>query len=255
MASVHMPAVNTVTISQLLTRRVPGAGVEGTAMNLPFDWTIRNAVPEDAAAIGGILRNCWPDDTPDIQRITRLIRSGQHVTQCAFNGVSCVGFVDAFRTVSASGSGRWEVDVLAVHASARGQGVGKALVAASLEAAPPGVGIARGLIRIGNHASEGAFSGAGFQFIDLPLALYVASPLAGVNAPKAGFVVPVETFTYSGLWLEARPSLDVLMAARVQAAALGVEQAGTLAAEAHAELCKAAGYRRAGEFRWWLRVH
>ncbi|MFN8380150.1 MAG: GNAT family N-acetyltransferase [Anaerolineae bacterium] len=220
-------------------------------MNLPFDWTIRSAVPEDGMAIAGILRDCWPDDTPDIQRITRLIESGQHLTQCAWRSASCVGFVDAFRTVSAAGICRWEVDLLAVHSSTRGRGVGRGLVAASVREASQGVSIARGLIRMGNRASEGAFAAAGFKAKDQSLTLFVAPPLTTLGSPERSFVVPVETLTYSGLWLESSPSPDALFAGRVQAAVMGMGQVGTLVSEDHRVLCADAGYGEIGNYRWW----
>jgi len=249
-----MPAVKTAVISQMLATRLLGAGGEETAMNLPFDWTIRSAAPGDANAIAGILRDCWPHDTPDVQRITRLIRTGTHDTYCAWAGGVCAAFVDAFRTTSADGTVRLEVDLLAVHHSARGRGIGKALIEAATEVAPPDVSMARGLIRIGNTTSERAFAAAGFQVVDMPLTLCVASPLASDASLETGYVVSVETFTYCGLWLESPPSLGVLNATRAKASQLGVGQVGTLVAEGNERLCEAAGYERIGVYQWWVRA-
>ncbi|MBL8147366.1 MAG: GNAT family N-acetyltransferase [Anaerolineae bacterium] len=222
-------------------------------MYLPFDWTIRSAEPEDAAAIAGILHDCWPDDTPDIERITRLIRLGQHRTSCCWAGASCAGFVDAFRTISAEGSGRWEVDLLAVHENLRGLGIGTSLVLEAIETAPPDVDLARGLVRVGNVAAGLAFAMAGFHTEGVRLTLYTAAPLASKLALEAGHIVPVETFTYSGLWLEGVPSFGVLKAARIRAAALGVRQVGILVSAEYGEVCEAAGYAAEGVFRWWMR--
>ena len=222
-------------------------------MYLPFDWTIRGAEPEDAAAIADVLLNCWPDDTPDIERISSLIRSGQHLTSCCWAGASCAGFVDAFRTTSAEGSGRWEVDLLAVYESVRGFGIGTSLINRAVETAPPDTKLARGLVRVGNVAAGLAFAMAGFRISGMRLALYTASPLESVTALEAGYTVPVETLTYSGLWLEGVPSFDLLKAARSEAAARGVEQVGTLVTAEYEELCQAAGYSAAGVFHWWLR--
>lgn len=252
MASVDMPAVKTATISQRLLWRAPGAEGEGFAMNLPFKWTIRDATPDDAAAIAAIMRECWPDDTPELQRITRLIRTGWHVTRCAFEGATCIGFVDAFPTLDAAGSGRWEIDLLAVNSSERRQGVGRALIAEAVAAAAPGSRLVRGLIRAGNGASERAFAAAGFQAGDQPLTLYVAPALAGQSL-ECGHAISVQTLTYSGLWLEGSPTANTLRAGRAQAADAGVEQVGVLVADYEVALCEEAGYRKIGAYRWFVR--
>lgn len=220
-------------------------------MNLPFNWTIRDATPDDAAAIAAIMRDCWPDDTPELQRITRLI-GGDHHTISAWAGSVCVGFVDAFPTLDPAGRGRWEIDLLAVSAAARGRGVGRGLIAEAVAAAAPGSKLVRGLIRAGNGASERAFAAAGFQAGDQLLTLYSAPALAGQSL-ECGHAIAVQTLTYSGLWLEGTPTANTLRAGRAQAADTGVEQVGILIAADNAALCEAAGYREIGVYRWWMR--
>jgi hypothetical protein len=162
-----------------------------------------------------------------------------------------VGFVDAFMTIDRFGQPRWEIDLVAVHSATRGRGMGKALVTAAAEAVPPDVRMARGLIRIGNRASEAAFAAAGFRVVSGPLILYVAPPLEVDYVPGRGVVVQVATLTYSGLWLESLPHRDDLITARGRAAALGVDQVGTLISEGLESVCEEAGYVRIGDYHWW----
>ena len=223
-------------------------------MNLPFGWTIRDAAPDDALAIAAVLKDCWPDDTADAERIARLIGGG-HTTVSAWSAGACVGFADCFPTRSADGVTRWEVDLLAVAKAARGRGIGKALVAAAVQAAPKEAEVARGLVRIGNTAAERAFGAAGFRPESAPRTLYVAAPQATVSTPRDVTAIRVETFSYCGLWLESRPDADGLIAARDQASVAGLEQVGTFALDAaEVAMCRAAGYEAVGVFRWWVRT-
>jgi GNAT superfamily N-acetyltransferase len=254
MASVHMPAVKTVTISQPMRRRGAFWDAEETAMNLPFDWTIRSATPSDAGAIATLIRGCWPDDTPDSERIARLIGNGR-CTLCACAGESCVGFVDAFETTDPFGNRRWEVDLVSVDASARGKGIGKGLVAASNRAAPDDLHLARGLVRVGNTAAERSFAAAGFRPEPALRTLCVATPQELPAQPEPVSAVTVHTLTYSGLWMESPLALYDLLAGRGKAAELGLGRVGTFALDAAGEaVCREAGYEAAGVFRWWLRA-
>jgi GNAT superfamily N-acetyltransferase len=222
-------------------------------MNLPFDWTIRDATPGDAPEIAALIRGCWPHDTPDSERIARLIGNG-HRTLCAQDRDQCIGFVDCFTTRSASGVFRWETDLLAVSAAVRGRGIGKALVSAAVQAAPALAALARGLIRVGNAASERAFAAAGFQTMDEPLVLFGAPPLAGMSPRDDAAVVHVETLTYSGLWLERPVTVSALHAGQAMAAQLGAERVGALVPYGSEEPFDASGFERVGIFRWWVRT-
>lgn len=222
-------------------------------MNPPFEWAIRDATPDDADAIAALIRTCWPHDTPDPERIARLIGNG-HRTLCAWAGSVCVGLVDAFTTPDPFGQSRWEVDLLAVAGAARGQGIGKRLVSESAEAAPLATRYARGLVRVGNTPAERSFAAAGFRADPVTRTLYVAGPMEALD-PTGALGLAVYTLTYSGLWLESRPDSVDLAAARGRVAELGLEQVGTFAVDpAEAALCHTAGYEPVGVFRWWVQT-
>ena len=226
-------------------------------MQLPIDYMIREASPEDAGRIADIIRDCWPDDTPDDQRIARLIGSRQRITLCAWDGPTCAGFADAFATCGANGEPRLEIDLLAVRSAARGRGIASQLLRAVVSNAEYLLtlrGRARGLVRVGNAAADRAFAAARFWPQDGVLSLYVALPSVSDHHVFEGYAVPVDTFTYSGLWLESAPEASTLEVARGRAAELGMERVGTLVTnDADAELCRDVGYVKVGDFRWWSR--
>lgn len=191
-------------------------------MNEPDSWMIRTARAADAHGIAAVLRDCWPDDTPELDRIASLADDACHALLVAEVDASCVGVVDAFPTVNSKGVVRWELDLLAVVRVARGLGIGRALIRAALRAATPSAVIARALIRVDNAASEGAFRAAGLRDSEPVLALYVTEANgAGGIAASHSHLVPVQTLLYGGLWVE-----DEATAAALEAAAVRQERAG-----------------------------
>ena len=79
-----------------------------------MDACVRRATPADALAIASVAAEVWPEEVLDGAMIGRLIAETDRVTLVAELDGAVVGFVDGFVTRSASGSLRWEVDLLAV---------------------------------------------------------------------------------------------------------------------------------------------
>ena len=200
-----------------------------------------------------MLLSVWPDNTADPSRIASAIARENAGTLVALDTARVVGFISGFATLSAAGERRVEVDLLAVRPLHQGQGIGRELVR-RLTDIDTGACFARALIRIGNVGSERAFAACGYVVEPALHVLYVAEARGqGSAASVEGLhVVPVETLTYSGLWLEGHRTRDSLRAAPsllnagqgIIGAVVPAEDVATLAPEA-------AGYERIGEYRWW----
>jgi len=215
----------------------------------------RDAAADDAPAIAALMRATWIDDTVDEGRIASLIHGGlNRVTGLALDGAQVAGFVDSFLTVGLAGVWRWEVDLLAVDAAYRGQGVARRLIAASVaHGGARGASVARGLIHVDNPASERAFAAAGFAPLSAELQLYVSAEASnGATAADAdAYIIPVETFGYSGVWLEGAHTPAAFLAARTARTAQNVDMAGALISPAKAATAEACGYALVGAYRWW----
>jgi GNAT superfamily N-acetyltransferase len=168
-----------------------------------MDAFVRRAKASDAPSIAAVAAEVWPEEPLDSANIRQLLAESGRTTLVAELDGSVVGFVDGFVTRAASGAQRWEVDLLAVSSAARGRGVGRRLVVESVAA---GIAIgaeqSRGLVRVGNVASERVFSACGFIPDESESKLWVAEGLLPDETQASPRVVPVRTFRYAGLWLE-----------------------------------------------------
>jgi GNAT superfamily N-acetyltransferase len=220
---------------------------------LAIDARIRDARSDDAAAIVAVAAEVWPEEPLDADQISCLIADGGRATSVAELGGQTVGFVDGFLTTTAEGVARWEVDLLAVSPRAQGRGLGRLLVAASIDAAiRTGATTARGLIRVGNVASERVFAACGFAPDERASQLWISTNLALSEGDPSMHIVQVRTFRYIGIWLEAlradvlgqlQPSVSV----RVIGAVIPVDERDVIAA------AERAGMSREGEYRFWHR--
>ncbi len=214
---------------------------------------IRPATSDDAVAIAAVASDVWPDEPLDSLVIQDLIAATERRTTVAMLDDVVVGFVDGFLTKTERGESRWEVDLLAVSPAAQGHGIGRMLVRACVDAAmAAGATTARGLVRIGNVASERVFAACGFTAIEPVLQLSVAGTLMRPAHAGSLHVVPVKTFRYEGVWLEAvtPAALRALQpaSAGVTGALISVDDRDALAA------ANDAGLQRDGEFRFWQRL-
>ncbi len=213
---------------------------------------MRKLQPKDAPELARLIHTIWPDDNPDPARIARVSLDPSKLTLIEEADGQIVGFVSAFPTLTVEGASRWEVDLLGVHPACRGRGIARGLTEAVVEAGRGyGAKAARALIRIGNTASLNTFLRCGFSLDPTILDLYVADGEGGVSpTPPPGLhLIPVETLTYAGTWVEGDFSLDNLLFSRaVGMGTVGVLiPVGSLAAEA-------AGFENAGQFQWVTRT-
>jgi ribosomal protein S18 acetylase RimI-like enzyme len=173
---------------------------------------IRKATPADVPGIGAVVRETWGQDIlPDVCEAQTRCQACALYIAAKENDVA--GFVSAFLTVDKDGHRRWEVDLLAVRPASQGQRLGQRLVeAVCADERARGTPLARAAIRIDNIASQKTFENAGFKTDGEIHRLLIWTPTQD-NGPivYGGSVtlVPVDTLTYRGLWLEGLTAYNV----------------------------------------------
>ena len=168
---------------------------------------IRVATLDDAESIHGILQDTWGESLL-FDVFTDHVASPEHQVFVADEAGEVTGFLSAFLVRSAVP--RWELDLIIVRSTSRGTGVGTALIQKALRyGSELGVRWAKASIRVDNTASQRAFSKAGFTTDAHVRTLLLWEPSACESAPtiRAAEVseidlIPVDTFTYRGLWIE-----------------------------------------------------
>lgn len=155
--------------------------------------------------IGRVVREVWDQEIlPDACR--RLICSLWSTIWVAESEGSVEGFASGFLTVDGSGRRRGEIDLLAVRPDRQGEGLGPRLIAGLAEEATYWkVDVLRALIRVENHPSQKAFGRAGFKTDRRVHRLLLWSPRSSLQAPEppeSVSLIPVDTITYRGLWIE-----------------------------------------------------
>lgn len=176
--------------------------------------TIRKATLADVPGIGAVVRDVWEQDIlHDVcEAQTRCQACALYV---AAEGDGIAGFVSAFLTVDKDGHRRWEVDLLAVRPVSRGQRLGQRLVeTACADERALGTPIARAAIRVDNVASQRTFENEGFKTNGEIHRLLLWTPTQDTGPIVYGgsvTLVPVDTLTYRGLWLEGLTAYNVDM--------------------------------------------
>ncbi|MCY4147030.1 MAG: GNAT family N-acetyltransferase [Chloroflexi bacterium] len=169
-----------------------------------------------------------------------------------------VGFAASFLTRSAAGTTRFELDLLAVDAAARGRGVGSGLVARCIQtASASGADSLRALARTDNLVMSRIGARAGLLRSACAYDLYIAEATP-MNAPAsiahAAHLVPVDTLTYRGIWLEGGLSQAAVDLAHHRAQSQQRSRIGALVPVADAPvaaLLTKNGFVSVGEFCWW----
>jgi ribosomal protein S18 acetylase RimI-like enzyme len=161
----------------------------------------------------------------------------------ARDGRAVVGFASAFLTPGRDGRRRWELDLLAVCPASQRRGLGQALIGRVCEDGErQGAAVVRAAVRVDNVLSQRAFERTGFSTDGRTHRLLLWGPQDGAVTHRSlspVSLIPVDTLTYRGLWLEgldqARPSTQ---RAAVQAARATVAQEHRLNAGALVPLTK-----------------
>ena len=175
--------------------------------------TLRRARPADTDGIAGVVKEIWGQEIlPDVCQAqiegdsSALLVAVEEAPVANAPTGRVVGFVSAFLTTDPRDRRRWEVDLLAVRRDLEGQGLGTRLVDhACQEGEAAGAFLARGLIRVENIASRRAFEKAGFTTDGHVHRLWLWTPEPGPvpdSSPRYPALVPVDTLTYRGLWIE-----------------------------------------------------
>lgn len=226
---------------------------------------IRRATPTDVADIGSVIRDVWGQEIlPEVCLVQ--IADAPGALWVAEERGHVAGFASAFATLSAANQRRWEIDLVAVRPSYEGRGAGHRLIKrASRDGAQRGVAVVRALVRVSNLPSQRAFRKAGFTTDHRRYHLLLWSPKsAQIRTPSLDGVslVPVDSLTYRGLWIEglehaaAREQHAVVAAARATIARDGRLNAGALV-EAEREYLLAADLRAQaemrGEYYWFVK--
>ncbi len=145
---------------------------------------MRQTTADDAPEIANLIQAVWADHNPNPDWIARVSLESNHATLVETQGDALIGFVDAFSTVAADGTLRWEVDLLGVHPAWRGRGIARELVTRAVEVGRErGAQMARALVRIDNVASLAVFERCGFVADSSSCRLYVSAAAATLCAP------------------------------------------------------------------------
>jgi ribosomal protein S18 acetylase RimI-like enzyme len=232
---------------------------------------IRKATAEDVEGIAVVVQEVWKQ-TIEVDICHSQIEDDACAIWVAAENKETAGevagFVSAFLTVGKNGVRRWEVDLLAVGAASRGQQLGQKLVEATWrDAQRHCVNIARAAIRADNIASQRTFERAGYTTDGQAHKLLLWSPEYAdgkIVYPPNVTLLPVDTVTYRGLWIEGLTANGVsedeqrqtVAAARTLIAQKGRANTGAMI-PAKDEVILADNLRGTaimhGEYQWWLK--
>jgi len=228
----------------------------------------RRATLTDVSGIAAVVYDVWEQDIlADVCKAQ--IQDDACALWVAVDGDDVAGFVSAFLTVGVGGVRRWEVDLLAVKHVSRGRRLGQKLVlVACQDAARHSVSVARAAIRADNVASQRTFENAGFATDRRVHQLLLWTPRFGDSpdvCPRDVTLLPVDTVTYRGLWVEGLTSAglgaelqrDVVRTARSVAAREERLNTGALIPADEARLLAADLRDQAGvhgEYYWFVKL-
>ena len=164
---------------------------------------VRLARPDDAQAIHRILQETW-DESLLFDVFSDHISSPEHQVLVAVELGEVAGFLSAF--LVSDPTPRWEIDLIIVGATSQGKGIGTSLIQEALTyGSRLGVRSAKASIHIDNYASQRAFAKVGWTTDAQVRSLLLWNPLAFrfvANIPETVHLIPVDTLTYRGLWIE-----------------------------------------------------
>ncbi len=161
--------------------------------------TIRPAIASDIPGIAQVCEAAFAEQIePEV--CLRQIAAPTIDLHVAVEGNEVAGFVLRLRPRWRSGQPR-----LAVRPQSQGRGYGQRLIESTWTAARRrGFRLSRALIRADNAPSQRCFAHCGYATDQRPHSLYIWPPQSGAANGKTDPVrlLPVDTITYRGLWLE-----------------------------------------------------
>ena len=223
---------------------------------------MRTIRPATASDLPGIARVCEAAFAEQIEPevCLRQIAAPTIDLHVAVEGNEVAGFVSAF-ALDGAADNPWFVDSLAVRPQSQGRGHGRYLIESTWTTARRrGFHLSRALIRTDNAPSQRCFAHCGYATDQRPHSLYIWPPQASAANGKTNPVrlLPIDTITYRGLWLEgladasAETQRRAVQQARASCAREGRGPSGALITDPSridATLLDQAALK--GEYHWW----
>lgn len=176
----------------------------------------RLATVADTGDIAYLIHQTWGQPVHE-DLIADVLARPEMPVWIATSASGLAGFCASFMTHAADDTPRWEVDLLAVAQEVRGQSIGRKLIAQSMQfGRQRGAALHRALIAVDNAASARCFEVNGFS-IASTADLWVGPPATteqAVPSPDGAHLIPVETLTYRGIWVEGRYDAPAFTAAQ-----------------------------------------
>jgi ribosomal protein S18 acetylase RimI-like enzyme len=166
---------------------------------------IRRADPGDAGPIDRVLKDVWNQSIEREVFREHLASADCGIWVATVEG-NVAGFVSAFVTPGRQGERRWEIDLVAVRRDDQGKGLGKGLLKQASEGGRSRtLDNSRAFVRTENVQSQSIFEAAGYQSDRRVHLLHLWEPESFEGSGRAQpevKLIPVDTLTYRGLWIE-----------------------------------------------------
>ncbi len=214
----------------------------------------RLATVADTADIAHLIHQTWGTPAHE-DLIADVLARPEMPVWLAANDAGLAGFCAGFMTRAADDTPRWEVDLLAVAPEVRGKGLGRNLIAQSMQfGRQRGAALYRALIAIDNAASARCFEVNDFQIASVA-DLWVGPPATTETAspcPDAAHLIPVETLTYRGIWVEGRYDTAAFEAAQQMAMTDARDTVGAVIPAGTAHDAARLQFTHIDSYRWWI---
>ncbi len=218
---------------------------------------IRNANLRDASRIAEIIHQAF-DDESDIDRvIQQIVLSNTMIDVLVVDG-QVRGFVENFVTCSQDNKLWFELDLLAVHPSMQGHGIGRRLIKQSIQVAKNlNVDQIRVLIATKNDRMHHLCGSFDMTPDDFDSGLYILTPSHSqleFKYDKSSHLIQVNTSTYSGIWIENTLSQNAIDNAQLLVKQRHLDIVGVVCAKSNQHNLKLLdnnGFNHVGDFRRW----
>lgn len=217
--------------------------------------TIRPMTTNDAATVSTIIQLSLGDIVETVH-IQQVMAEDDHASFVAVDNEQVIGFVDGFLTMAHDGTRRWELDLLGVHPDYQGRGAGKQLIQTFTDVANDyGATIVRALVAADNVPMQTAMIQTGYQQQLDEYELHISSAARNqAKTPENTHLIPVNTFTYRGIWLEGEISLQAIQAANTIREKYGWDVVGAVVSQNNKsalETIHTAEFDFIKTFHWW----